>query len=465
MSEDFYTTLLKIGFNVLTAASEAVYLNEGSRIHVAPMTWLEQKRVNELAATMDRRAPPFVPPELTGEGIAKGVNFVDHQHAAIGQSPYARERRSKPGQTTARTQHAGDVDNGLGITQRRSRMHLTLDFLAGIIGLTLSLQAQLLLRLLGKIGIERRPALLLRFAGIPENQRRPSSRGRKYESDIDSWLFGDIMLPSSSKRDDVDIESETRRMMVQKGTYQGEQHLDDSLYRWWYRGGWFGSVDNSGDYEASVAADDDDVTSVISMSTNTSTPDDQDDASSGRRTPTQEDPFGHRHDRESTPDAGIDLSSLSRLLNPQTSSDREEARLLSYSLQSNRPMTRSLYRRNVDRSRAELLGGLRASHAAKTGSTSEEDDERDLEHFILARRTDAKSRSRRAGTWESGAEGMGDGGPQCVVCQCSPRAILVWPCGCLSMCDDCRVGLATRNYTKCICCRTDIVAYSRLYVP
>ncbi|MBE7180215.1 MAG: hypothetical protein INR71_03235, partial [Terriglobus roseus] len=53
----------------------------------------------------------------------------------------------------------------------------------------------------------------------------------------------------------------------------------------------------------------------------------------------------------------------------------------------------------------------------------------------------------------------------CVVCQHHPRTILSWPCGCLSMCDECRIGLATRNYGSCICCRSNVSAFSRIWVP
>lgn len=49
-SEDFYTAILKIGLTVLTAASEAVYLNEAMRINVHSSTWLEQKRYSETVA-------------------------------------------------------------------------------------------------------------------------------------------------------------------------------------------------------------------------------------------------------------------------------------------------------------------------------------------------------------------------------------------------------------------------------
>lgn len=463
MSEDFYTTLLKIGFNVLTAASEAVYLNEGSRIQVAQMTWVEQKRLDELASSIEKRKSIAVPPELLGEGIARGVEFADQQNAAIGVSPYARERKSKVVNGKSEAQRPGEVDSGLGVTQRRSRMHLTSDFVIGIFWLLTSVLAQILLGVLNKLGIERRPAWLLKASGVAGSPRRPSvhatapvDRDRR-----DFFLMnsdGRLTVPT---HDDVDVEAETRRRLQNAGNYKGEDGLSDQLYGWWRSGGWFGNIDGSGEYQDRPV--DDDVTSMISMSTNASTTDDQSDLDeSGRRTPTQDDPYAGRS-REGTPapDESLDMGLLARLLNPQTSAERDEARLLSYSLQSPRPMTRGQYRRDMDRSKAQLLRGH-----IPASSSSEEDEERDMEQFILAQRSRARAKAGSGqSTWASGAEGMGAGGPHCVVCQSTPRTILVWPCGCLSMCDDCRVGLAARNYTKCICCRTDIAAYSRLYVP
>ncbi|TKA41913.1 hypothetical protein B0A54_06594 [Friedmanniomyces endolithicus] len=460
MSEDFYTTLLKVGFNVLTAASEAVYLNEGSRIKIAQMTWLEQKRIDELGAGLEKRKTLAVPSELLGDGIARGVDFVDSQNSAIGYSPYARERKSQ----SVKGRHPdavrpGELDNGLGITQRRNRMQLTFDFIAGIFWLVTGVQAQIVLRMLGKLGIEQRPAWLLKAAGTTKVQRRPSVDATTVrETKRDFWMVGpsgNLMLPDN---DEVDVEAETRKRLQRAGNYIGEESLSEQIYDWWRGGGWFGTTDQSGEY---VARDmDDDVTSIVSMSTNASTTSD-DENESGRRTPTQHDPYG---DREDTPavDGSLDMTVLSRLLNPQSAAEREEARILSYSLTSSRPVTRSQYRRNQHRSRAKLLNGLRGS----TQPSSENQDEEDLEQFILAQRSKAQTKAAKTGsTWDTGAAGLGASGPQCVVCQSTPRSVLVWPCGCLSMCDDCRVGLAARNYTKCICCRTDIAAYSRLYVP
>jgi hypothetical protein len=469
MSEDFYTTLLKIGFNVLTAASEAVYLNEGHQIKIASMTWLEQKRVDELAAGVEKRRRLTVPSELVGGDIARGLSFVDHQNAAISQSPYARERKSKAVRTSRTDKPNAELETGLGLTQRRSRMQLTGDFVAGIFWLVIGIEAHMVLTVLQYLGVTRRPNWLLKVAGVLDRPAvTPVPTGQTQADYLGFYMIGRDGRLSLARDDNIDVEAESRRRMERAGTYQGEEQLDGELWRWFRNGGWFGELDGSGDYEEHHD-DNDDTTSVISMSTNASTTEDQeewqDEVESGRRTPTQADQLGRRT-RESTPsDAGLDLGSLSRLLNPRTQADREDAQLLSYRLQTNRPMTRSQYRRTTDRSRAELLTGLRPPPTNQP--TSEEEEERDLEQFLLATRSKAKdnAKSQRPNTWETGADGMGEGGPQCVVCQSMPRTILVWPCGCLSMCDDCRVGLAARNYTKCICCRTDIAAYSRLFVP
>lgn len=475
MSEDFYTTLLKVGFNVLTAASEAVYLNEGSRIQVAKMTWLEQKRIDEMAASIEQRKQPLVPSELLGEGIARGVGFIDHQHSAVSQSPYARERKSRPTRDEGGKHNSPEMDTGLGIAQRRSRMQLTFDFVSGIFWLAIRLQAQILLNTLRSLKVDQRPVWLLRAAGIVSNQRKPSSQQGHEESapgqfNVAEW-YGDQSHPLNLPMDNqVDVEVEMRNQQRNAGIQEDDETFGDRLYDWWRQGGWFGEVDTSGDFQPQGEGDDDDATSVVSVSTSAGPWEDEwvDEEDTGEKTPTRRQPFPS-HSRESTPipDAGLDLSSLARLLNPRTLAEREEARQLSHSLQSDIPLTRNQYRRTVDRNRAKILTGLRASTSQKGCIPTEEEEEADLETFLLAQRrvANAKTRSYSGGTWESGAEGMGAGGPQCVVCQSAPRTILVWPCGCLSMCDDCRVGLAARNYTKCICCRTDIAAYSRLYVP
>lgn len=161
----------------------------------------------------------------------------------------------------------------------------------------------------------------------------------------------------------------------------------------------------------------------------------------------------------------MDLARLSHLLDPKTSEDREEARLLARHLESSKILTRSQYRQMRERDEAKILTTSRYKMSG-TVKMSPEEEEQLLEDFILNKRSAMPLPGQsNAGSWDTGAEGMGAEGPQCVVCQLSPRTVLVWPCGCLSLCDDCRVGLASKNYTACVCCRTNVVAYSRLYVP
>nr|POE95396.1 protein asi3 [Quercus suber] len=467
MSEDFYTTLLKLGFTVLTAASEAVYLNEGSRIKVVEMSWVERKRINELAASIDERKLPKIPSELVGGEIAKGLGHVDTQHPAIGLSPYARERRSRPSASKQEQRLAAEVDTGLGMVSRRSRMQLTCEYVSAMFWLVVMVEAQVALSMLRGLGIGWQPAWLAKAARARSGEELRQHNGTAQTDlgrteDLKFWMVnsdGSLTLPDD---DNVDVEVETRRRLAAFGGSTDEDHLSDHLYRWWRTGGWFGDVDESGDYEDTTA--DDDTTSMISMSTNASSANEWDmDGDDGRTTPTQSKPYGDQN-REATSfaDAGLDLSMLSRLLSPQSIEDREEAKLLSYSLQAVRPTTRSQFRREQDRDRAQLLAGIRGPTAS---ALTAENEEYDLESFILAQRAKAQGKVSAGATWESGAEGLGESGPQCVVCQSTPRTVLVWPCGCLSMCDDCRVGLAARNYTKCICCRSDVAAYSRLYVP
>jgi hypothetical protein len=220
-------------------------------------------------------------------------------------------------------------------------------------------------------------------------------------------------------------------------------------------------VDNSSDY---IPPQDDDTTSVISYAT-TDHDDWSDIEDDGQRTPTRD---TYQRSRESTPavENAIDLSRLSVLLDPKTKEDREEAQLLSRHLQSPQIMTRSRYRKALDQDQAKILTTSRYRLETSAGMTPEEEEQL-LEDLILNKRQAAvpQSSSGAAGSWDTGAEGMGSEGPQCVVCQLAPRTVLVWPCGCLSLCDECRVGLASKNYTACVCCRTKVVAYSRLYVP
>ncbi|EDO17094.1 hypothetical protein Kpol_1025p13 [Vanderwaltozyma polyspora DSM 70294] len=51
----------------------------------------------------------------------------------------------------------------------------------------------------------------------------------------------------------------------------------------------------------------------------------------------------------------------------------------------------------------------------------------------------------------------------CVVCKTNDRNIVLWPCRCFALCEDCRISLSLRGFNSCICCRSDVHGYSKLH--
>jgi hypothetical protein len=472
-NEDFYTSILKVGFTVLTAASEAVFLNEGTKVHVHPMTWIEKKRLQDIVTRRRqfRRSLTNVPLELRSGTLAAGIEVLDNIDGDASQnamSGYANERKTRGAQGASDATRTAGQNDPAGLVQRRSRLFMTFRFFRSISMLIAAIHARLTISLLRRLRIAYRPRWLRRLAGPqePDKSRGPyvpgSSRGTRSASE--PWLTLDdrshVRADSS-----FDVETFAKERLRQSGFYvepeseDSQERLNDYLYSWWRNGGRWGDVDSSTDY---VPPQDDDTTSVMSFATT----DDSEwsDEEDGQRTPTRE---TYQRSREATPSADhtLDLARLSHLLDPKTNEDREEARLLARHLESTNVLTRSQYRKMRDREEARILTTSRYKMGDTVKMTADEEEQL-LEDMILNRRSAvAPTGQSTAGSWDTGAEGMGAEGPQCVVCQLSPRTVLVWPCGCLSLCDECRVGLASKNYTACVCCRTNVVAYSRLYVP
>lgn len=53
----------------------------------------------------------------------------------------------------------------------------------------------------------------------------------------------------------------------------------------------------------------------------------------------------------------------------------------------------------------------------------------------------------------------------CVVCQINQREIITWPCKCFSICDSCRLTLASKGIEGCVCCRRDVDGVSKVFIP
>jgi hypothetical protein len=261
---------------------------------------------------------------------------------------------------------------------------------------------------------------------------------------------GELTLP---KNEGVDVEVEMRKRLRGDGQLD-ENELDSNLYNWWLNGGWFGADDGSGEFKPSPVLDDEDATSVISTSSEATTRGWESYGSDGdgRQTPTQQSP---QFPRESTPvfDNPLSPTELARLLHPKTPEQRAEAQTLAAHFASESTLTRSKYRDLQERERTKVLTSSRNRPLGyASGSLSAEEEAEILEQMIISRRSfnnATAAGSEQPSSWAEGASG----------------SIIVWPCRCLSLCDDCRVSLAMKNFETCTCCRGRVSSFSRIFVP
>ncbi|KAK4230027.1 hypothetical protein QBC38DRAFT_470375 [Podospora fimiseda] len=498
---DFYTALLRAGFYAITMASEAVYLNEDHRINLKPHTWLDEERMKEIESIKMQWLASGIPGSRYDESDTIGLVPVKEGESAA-TSGYAREKAAQ--QINKLINPTRKIPNGVGAAERTSRWIMAIDYIVSILRLVAMTWALCAVKTMALIGWRNPPRWLKELSQRPK-VATPESKDTRQEQYQRAGTNADILAPGGGKpffyvprNDRVDVENLLRRRMTGEGSENNrpiEEAVDSMLYSYFLRNGWWGGNDSSADYippEHHENESDWDTTSVISSTETAPSVDgwetdpepnsDNESLASGQRTPTQSDPrpmnFADavRASREPTPavDTPMAPSDLARLLHPQTPEDREEALALSAHLASDKILTRSSFKQLLARQRAQLLlTSTRGSypHPGHLQKLTPEEEVRRLEQVLLSRRRIAgavptKEKGEGAGAeWATGAAGMGENGPQCVVCQCAPRTIIVWPCRCLSLCDECRVSLAMNNFDKCVCCRRDVFSFSRIYVP
>jgi hypothetical protein len=472
---DFYTALLRSGFAIISMASEAVYLNEDRNVNLKRDTWIEEERFRELEnLRMQWAGSGLGDSRYDSVGTIGLVPVKDNQLAAT--SGFARERAAQK----IPKSRIGDkrVRDGVGAAERSSRWLLALEFLVNINRLIVRWGALIVLKGLARVGVRSQPRVLLWLSSRPK-------MGRKRErqpSDAASSSQGPDRNAQHLFRNDegVDVEAELRRRLhrAPETADVSDDEVDSRLYKSWKYGGLWGSADTSGDWEpAEDDSDTWDTTSVVSTDSRGKVRygyddedqwvDDGDSLDDGQRTPTQTSPFASR---ESTPfDLPLAINDLARLLHPSSPEERHEAHALAAHLSSDHILTRSQYARMQASARTRLL--TTGAAALPHQRPSPEDEAELLEELIISRRSQARRQSQDSNASASSATnggswaGLGDSGPQCVVCHSAPRTIIVWPCRCLSLCDECRVTLAMNNFDKCVCCRREVISFSRIYVP
>ncbi|RHZ60051.1 hypothetical protein CDV55_106516 [Aspergillus turcosus] len=477
--EDFYTTLLRIGYTALTAASEAVFLNEGKAVVARRMTWLEDDRLAEIENSRRshsfRHSPGAYNRDVPFTGV-EPITFDISEPSAEWESGYGKEKQIEKPKGGSRSVRSQTDPGGVGAFRGATRCYHGFSFFRGIFYLILKWMAYGFDRVLDRIGITARPQWLKILLGSRRRALQERNSNNRTES-LDFWILtdeGELELPGDYE---FDVEKEMRKRELSIAPHweeSDEKRLDEKLYGWWRAGGSWGNQDQSPDYVPSDSDDLCDTTSVVSVSTNAES--EWEDESDGRRTPTPRNPYPAGVSRESSPvdESLMDVDSFARLLDPHDQESRHEARILAAHLAAGRDgriMTRRQFQQKMERERAQVLLSSRLSRLAgqQTGNgkrkpTPEEEAEM-LENFILARRSEANRAGPEAQTWESGASGLGPDGPPCVICQTNPRSIITWPCRCLCVCEECRVSLAMNNFGSCVTCRQEVGGFVRLWVP
>ncbi|PYH96610.1 hypothetical protein BO71DRAFT_320446 [Aspergillus ellipticus CBS 707.79] len=479
--DDFYTTLLRIGYTALTAASEAVFLNEGRGVVARRMTWLEQDRLTEIESLRKKSSSRQHRNDRSEDIQFENEQLMDFdvpESSSDWESGYSCEKKIEKPKNGARSVRPQTDPGGVGAFRGVVRCYHGFAFFRGIFYLVLKWTAYGLDRILGRVGINARPQWLKAMIG--SNSKGSQGKRKSNSSEpLDFWILTDDGVLELPDDHEFDVEKEMRkreRIQAARWEESDERRLDDKLYGWWKAGGSWGNQDQSTDYAPSVD-DWEDTTSVVSMSTTMSDSEWEGYESDGRRTPTQEDPFPGRFSRETTPaqESLVDIGSFARLLDPRDQESRQEARILAAHLAAGRDgriMTRRQFQQQVERERAQVLLTSRLAQFEKRSSGDErrkptaEAESEILEKLILSRRSEMFPGS--AGdeqTWESGASGLGPSGPPCVICQTNPRSIITWPCRCLCICEDCRVSLAMNNFGSCVTCRQEVGGFVRLWVP
>ncbi|WEW56855.1 hypothetical protein PRK78_002310 [Emydomyces testavorans] len=481
--DDFYTTLVRIGYSSLTAASEAVFLNEGKGVVAKRMTWLEEDRLAEIVESRSRGKQSRLSPSDPSFNIDDGLHFKVPDSAIEWETGYAQEKKFEKKKRGVRSAKHGTNRGNVGAFQGPARFHHGFNLFKGIFFLLVGWFAFGLVKLLERMRIGYRPQWLIKLAGTTQ---KATNSNQFHQSSLDFWILTDDGVLKLPNNNDFDVEQEMRKREMMHYAWWGEpqeRQFERKLYNWWKLGGAWGEKDESADY-IPPSDDSEDTTSVISMSTNE---DDEweSNASDGRRTPTQEDPYPSRarKSKSEAPDALIDTDSLARLLDPKDRESRLEARILSSHLlagQEGRIMTRSQFRKQMELERARVLTINRFSHSyfpplsesqGEKRRPSIEEEAEILEKLILSRRLGGHDRSsasnshESSSSWETGAPGLGPSGPQCVVCQAASRSIITWPCRCLCICEECRISLAMNNFGSCVTCRREVVGFVRLWVP
>lgn len=359
MSDDFYSSLMKLGVLALTSVTKATYLTEASSISAPLATWIE---------------------------------YIDREDKTSPLSPYLNEVSGPP------------VDR----PEIAPRGFLTINRLVSafemvqVLG-SLALYAvwtgfkKLMYGVFGRIwpGYQYKKQVQQdQIAGL-ENKVIYADLDNDYEQAYMKLLSGDILPDVDNSMDYIPSDDEEEDEYEYESNYTSE--AEDDLREEGYQEG----LRRRYNFEPLST-----LRSVRAGSPAAATP---------RVTTTTRQTISPINDL---------VEYLLSLFTPQNNDQEEESKILSAHLSSGR-ITRSKYRRK--------------------------DDANEIMKVIMERRKENLSPELRQSL--------------CVVCHASPRQVVLWPCRCFALCEDCRMALAVKHFKGCVCCRREVSSFSRVFVP
>lgn len=434
LAEDFYSCLLKLGILVLTSAADATYMTEGPSLAVPATTWIEALEFQKKAGFEYINDPPDTSstPALATGSLRHRVKIstpTGGDYTAFSAPNKQRRRHSRSGRRRSSvgfssfsvSSTATQSDVGSGYASHNVRVGSGADASSGSEQRRKGADRFRWLVIVYRVRMAYR--LVLWTTRVCKSVLKRAAANARIK------LFG-------SGGDD--FEDEDNRIAM---SALAERLTDDDYYSAFVTGTELPDIDESGEFDPDP--DDEDYDEDL---------DDDDEEEEDFRdeerrvvtTYSEQDLFPELEDS--------DISLLS-LLNPQSREERHLANVMRAHLSTNQILTRNrMIQQEVD------------------DEGWETDDSTDSEYEtanLLALIAEIRS-SRKVATTINSDDDDEDATYQpslCVVCHCNQRNIVLWPCKCLAVCEDCRVSLAVRNFKGCVCCRRDVVSFSRLYVP
>ncbi|KAK9362591.1 hypothetical protein V1504DRAFT_447951 [Lipomyces starkeyi] len=449
LSEDFYSCLLKLGILVLTSAADATYMAEGPSLVVPETTWIEALEFNRRAGFEYINEMP-VDHEDGSSSMHKRLTFsadvVGDYNSAFNNSfgvAAARPSKKRRRRHSVSLRHSSSGQNSVkrtsGYGSHNVRVGGNIHALHGA--------AAASQRKTGRFG---RLVLLYRL---------------RMAYMLVSWCFRMCInlvwkaLFQLNRRcqaavADVEGENVVDGPIQQNVDAASNLLSDEEYYSLFLQGEQLPEEDPSGDFEPSD--DEEDFTTIENDD------DDNEGASSSALTVASQ--VGATS--ELFPEMSMLDISLSSLLLPRTPEERQLARVMVAHMSTHEIVTRAKMGQYEDRSYGS--NNLYNDYSDDSGSDSFDDESAIIVSLINERRWNGvKSASTPGyGVVEDSDDGVTSYRPSlCVVCHAAQRNIVLWPCRCLAVCEECRVSLALRNFKGCVCCRRDVVSFSRLFVP